>query len=824
MAIETILSGWKYREAGTDKWYDSVAGHVSEIYVDLLANHQIPDPFIDDNETRVQWVAEKTWEYSAKFTGPDHWPLAKSKLVFEGLDTLADVFLNDRMILRANNMFLAQTVKVDMADLSTTNELRIVFHSVDLWTKELELKYGKRFCWNGDSRRLYARKAQYQFGWDWGPRLISCGPYKPVKFVTYHALIENVYVRSDLPSPMRAVVSVDVEYANASGHSLRVDVYLRDPKTTSFRLVTSTMRQHTSFELPDPNLWYPNGHGEQALYHIELRLIQPESNLVLDLWSHKFGIRRIELIEEPLVGQDGSSFFFQVNGVPVFARGVNWIPSHLFPSQVKAKDYQKWLEMAVNANQNIVRVWGGGYYEHEDFYAECDRLGLMVWQDFMFACGQYPAQLKQFRSAVEKEVVHQIKRLRNFACLAIYTGNNEDYQIAEVYGLQWDKNNDTGNYLKTDFPARHIYERLIPQALRRLHPDVAYKPGSPWGGSGTRDPMVGDIHQWDVWHGTQERYQHWDRLGGRFVSEFGMEGLPSMETLRRCITMPKELYPQSRLMDFHNKAVGAERRLATYVIENFKVDKMDLESWVYVTQLMQAECIAYALRSWKRQWKGAGRYYTGGSLIWQMNDCWPTSSWSVVDFYGTPKLAYFALKRESRNITISIVRADGFFDISGFNSTSQVVSGKLLVYFYVVGSSTPIRCMAVPSVCLWRNRSSELLKEQAVPQSQVVYCRLVDEDDFEICNTSDWPQPLKYLIFPPISINVDREPGYIRLSANQPVKGVHIFAEATAFEDNGFDLFPCNPRQIRGTGLRHSTKIRLKYYSRTEKDIVTLAS
>ncbi len=824
MAIETILSGWRYREAGTDKWYDSVAGHVTEIYVDLLANHQIPDPFMDDNEARVQWVAEKTWEYSAKFPISGLWPLARSKLVFEGLDTLADVFLNDKLILKANNMFLAHTVKVDKADLSTTNELKIVFHSVDLWTKKLELKYGKRYCWNGDSRRVYARKAQYQFGWDWGPRLISCGPYKPVRFVTYHALIENAYVRSDLQSLTRAVVSVDVEVENASGHPLRVDVYFGDPETTSLRLVTSTMLQHTSFEVSDPNLWYPNGYGAQALYHVELRLVQQGSNLILDSWSHKFGIRRLELREELFVGQDGSSFFFQVNKVPIFTRGVNWIPSHLFPSQVRSWDYRNWLEMAAKANQNMVRVWGGGYYEHNDFYTECDRLGLMVWQDFMFACGQYPAQVKQFRRTVKREVVHQIKRLRNFASLAIYTGNNEDYQIAEVYELQWDKNDDSGDYLNTDFPARHIYERLIPQTLRILHRDVAYKPGSPWGGLGTRDPMVGDIHQWDVWHGTQERYQNWDQLGGRFVSEFGMEGLPSMETLRRCITVCQELYPQSRLMDSHNKAVGAERRLATYVIENFRVDKMDLESWVYVTQLMQAECIAYALRSWKRQWKGAGRYYNGGSLVWQMNDCWPTSSWSVVDFYGNTKLAYFALKRESRNITLSIVRANGFFDVSGFNSTSQVISGKLLLYFYEVGSSVPVRCIVGPIISLWRNGSSDLMEGQVVSQSQVVYCRLVDEDDFEICNTSDWPQPLKYLIFPLISINIDRGPGYIRLSANQPVKGVQIVAEATTFEDNGFDLFPCDPRQIKAIGLRHSTVIRLVYYSRSEWDTIKFSS
>ncbi|KRZ98589.1 uncharacterized protein AC631_05655, partial [Debaryomyces fabryi] len=295
----------------------------------------------------------------------------------------------------------------------------------------------------------------------------------------------------------------------------------------------------------------------------------------------------------------------------------------------------------------MVRVWAGGIYESDFFYETCDRLGIMVWQDFMFACGQYPGY-PEFIENIKFEAIDQIKRLRNHCSIALYAGNNEDYQVAEQFNLEWDRNDVSGDYSKTNFPARTIYENVLPKLVGEYSVDVPYHPGSPWGGNGTADETTGDVHQWNVWHGNQEKYQDWYRLGGRFVSEFGMEALPNRKTYEACITDPTELYPQSETVDHHNKADGFERRLALYVIENIKVKGLDLDSWIYATQLMQLECLGYAYRCWRRQWKGDGQRYAGGAIVWQINDCWPVASWAICDFYKRPKLAYYSVKRESR--------------------------------------------------------------------------------------------------------------------------------------------------------------------------------
>ncbi|CAH2351302.1 putative beta-mannosidase B [[Candida] railenensis] len=820
--MSITLSDWSYREAGTSEWFPSRKGPCSEIFPDLLSNGQIEDPFVDANELKVQWVAEKDWEYKTQFKVVRQGErLSSYKLVFEGLDTYATIFLNERPILTTDNMFLKYAVDID--PILGDNELRILFESALNVSKSLERQHGELLCWNGDSSRLYVRKAQYHFGWDWGPRLISCGPYKPVVLVpTTMVEMDDVYVKYTLhPSLTFADVQVCFELDEAINFEIEcklispIDEVLCSQKK-SYALLDKCMH----FKIIEPELWFPHGYGNQSLYTVELKFTV-QGSTSHQLLKKKFGIRKLRLVEEPIVNQAGTSFYFEVNNIPIYINGVNWIPAHSYLTLLTNEDYSRWLELAISCNQNMLRVWGGGCYESDHFYDECDRLGILVWQDFMFACGQYPANVPRFLNSVKREIKYQITRLRSHCSIVLFAGNNEDYQIAEVYKLQWDKNDFSGDYLGTNFPARTIYEVIIPQFLNELVDHVAYRAGSPWGGKTTRDNSVGDIHQWDVWHGTQERYQDWYKLGGRFISEFGMEAFPDVRTIRKCITDSSQLYPQSKLLDFHNKALGFERRLATYVIENIRIKNMDLESWIYATQLMQSDCLAYALRSWRRNWKGSqddsSRKYIGGSILWQLNDCWPGTSWSIVDFNRKPKLAYYSVKRESRKITLGIQRIDGtYIDIWGVNMSNSPIQGTLEVYFYKVSTGLLQSKKIIPNVNLLKNRTSEICSDLSLPSSLdiVVFCKLIDEDELSISSTSDWPQPLKYLNFPNISITVEVQDGYIRLSTTSPVKCIEIIPENTemSLEDNGIDLFPCESRILISKSIKKTDNVNFRYY------------
>jgi beta-mannosidase len=280
----------------------------------------------------------------------------------------------------------------------------------------------------------------------------------------------------------------------------------------------------------------------------------------------------------------------------------------------------------------MIRVWGGGIYEDEMFYSIADELGILIWQDFLFACGQYPCH-KQYRNNVKREAVTQVKRLRKHPSVILFAGNNEDYQVAEASGLDWDpEDTNPENWLKTNFPARYIYEKILPEVVLEHAPDVFYHPGSPWGGGKpTRDKTVGDIHQWNgsplpldhtlfvVWHGSQEQYQLYPQLSGRFVSEFGMQALPSHRTITYFISSKQERFPQSQTMDHHNKATGFERRLGAYILENFRLQKFDLQEYGNESQRMQADALAIAYRGWRRLWKGPGEELCSGALVWQVH-------------------------------------------------------------------------------------------------------------------------------------------------------------------------------------------------------------
>ncbi|RAL67969.1 hypothetical protein DID88_008693 [Monilinia fructigena] len=599
----------------------------------------------------VQWIGETAWIYRTKFSSPtipsEDKVAVRAVLAFGGLDTYATVLLNGKEILKTDNMFIPERVDVTTyLKYEEENELEITFESAYLKGCAIVEKYPDHRwgCWNGDNSRLAVRKAQYHWGWDWGPTLMTCGPWRPINLELFSSRISDVYFTSNVDKALKAaelVAKADIEGGDSK---VRFDITL-DGELIATKTVTSSKchASHT-FTIEDPALWFPIRYGKQPLYDLTATILHNGASI--SAGAKKFGLRRVELVQDPLIGQPGTSFFFRINNIPIFCGGSDWIPADNFIPRISKEKYYDWVKLVADGNQFMIRVWGGGIFEEQAFYDACDEFGILVWQDFMFGCGNYPA-FPDFLASVKKEAEENIKLLRHHPSIVIWAGNNEDYQYQESEGLTYDfDNKDSESWLKTNFPARYIYEKILVDACAELVPDTYYHYGSPWGGKETTDPTV---------------VPNFDKLVGRFVSEFGMEAFPNIKTIDAFLPLGKDdpdRFAQSSTVDFHNKADGHERRIALYLVENFRYAPDPLEQFIYSTQLMQAECLASAYRLWKRQWKGPGKEYCGGALVWQINDCWPVTSWAIVDYYLRPKHAYYTVKREMALISLGITRKE----------------------------------------------------------------------------------------------------------------------------------------------------------------------
>jgi beta-mannosidase len=620
---------------------------------------------------------------------------------------------------------------------------------------------------------------------------------------------------------------------------VKFDITL-DGKEVASKTVKVTKAHAThKFEFEDPALWYPAPYGKQPLYTITATLLEGKSELSSQ--SKKFGLRRAELIQRPLTDQPGTSFFFEINNLPIFCGGSDWIPADNFIPRISKEKYYDWIKLLKDGNQFMIRVWGGGIFEEQAFYDACDEYGILVWQDFMFGCGNYPA-FPEYLALVKTEAEENVKLLRHHPSIVIWAGNNEDYQYAEQNKLTYDfENKDTESWLKTNFPARYIYEKILPDACKKLVPDTYYHPGSPWGGKDTTDPTIGDMHQWNVWHGTQEKYQNFDKLVGRFVSEFGMEAFPSIKTIDAFLPLGKDdpdRFAQSSTIDFHNKADGQERRIALYLVENFRYAPDPIEQFIYSTQLMQAECLASAYRLWKRQWKGPGREYCGGALVWQINDCWPVTSWAIVDYYLRPKHAYYTVKREMAPISLGVQRKEHLIpkdkhtrayidkktdvEIWGSNLTLKDLTVDVVVKAFdvITGKETYSKTVK-SSFLLPANRSTEIIAlavpvRKADEEGRTVVAAYLYEEGTQIARYINWPEPLKYVHLQKpkhLEAIITRDGKSVELSSEVPVKGVALECEddEVVFGDNLVDVVPGEVVTISVKGASKGSKIETRY-------------
>jgi beta-mannosidase len=637
---------WEFRQAPSGGWRDArVPGCVHR---DLLAHKLIPDPFRADNERLVQWVGESAWEYRARFE-PDAAlrAMKQLELVADGLDTVATVFLNGRKLGESDNMFAGNRWSLGGRLRPGANEVLVRFDSAEEYVRTRRPSHRPREINDpvGGATRL--RKQQCQFGWDWAPRLVTAGIWRDLRLEAWG---ENRLVDVRVTQAHHRDGSVTLDFAP---ELVRQDSSLQIGGTVSFNGKIVAEIQNRKAKIDNPARWWPNGQGAQPLYELAVEARRRDGT-VLGSWSRRIGLRTIELRRQK--DRWGESFEFVVNGRPVFAKGASWIPAHTFVAGLLRDDYRPLLESAAQAHFNMIRVWGGGVYEQDAFYDLCDELGLMVWQDFMFACTLYPGDAA-FLKSVRAEARFQVRRLRHRACLALWCGNNE-LELLNGEALQ----------VKS---ARRAYDaifvRTLPEIVAGEDGVTAYWPSSPSQAKGLPDPeKSGNAHFWDVWH-ARHPVERYEEKQYRFIAEFGMQSFPSPDQAREFSTTG-ELNVFSRAFEAHQKNPSGNQIILDYVSRRYRFPK-DYASLAYLSQLNQAHCMRVGVEHYRRS-----RPRTMGALYWQLNDCWPVASWSSLEFNGQWKPLHFAARRFFAPLLVS-ARVLGREMVGIGNRTKSTVSG-----------------------------------------------------------------------------------------------------------------------------------------------------
>ena len=663
---QMLHEGWQFKQVRGTNWFPATVPGV--VHTDLMANGIIEDPFFQLNERGVQWVDKEDWEYVTTFEA-DKALLAKERidLVLEGLDTYADVYLNDELLVKANNMFRLWRVDAKNHLREGKNTLRVYFHSVvkiDMpkW-EALPFQY---YCWNDQSANgglldrkisIFCRKAGYHYGWDWGPRLVTSGIWRPVYLEAWDTLrISDIFYNQKSVTEKRADIDVEVEIlAEKDGvASLRV-VDERTGKTLATSATTLKAGENKAvvpMTIAKPKLWWSNGLGEAHRYAFRTEVAI--DGKVIDSRHHDIAVRSLKVIREE--DKDGRSFYFELNGKAVFAKGANYIPCDNFLTRVTDEVYERTIADAVAVNMNMIRVWGGGIYENEKFYEECEKQGIMVWQDFMFGCAIYPCE-GEFAENVRQEAIYNVKRLRNYGCIALWCGNNECYDTLMSCKRSYEKKGVDMRYfdiIKSQFD--YQYYELLPEVCAKHDPMRYYHPMSPWGGKDIKASKVkhlGDFHYWGVW-GSRHPLERYNTTRSRFMSEYGFQSFPELSTVKRYAPNPKDWDIHSEVMMSHQRGGrSANSKISEYLSKEYWPQN-DFEKFLYMGQVMQGDAIKIAVEAHRRDMP-----FCQGSLFWQHNDCWPVASWSSRDYYGRWKAQHYFARNFFEKYLLSAYNNEG---------------------------------------------------------------------------------------------------------------------------------------------------------------------
>ena len=682
-AVKNLHEGWKFRQARLTNWYPATVPGV--VHTDLLQNKIIEDPFFRLNERGLQWIDKEDWVYETCFTlAADMMRKENMELVFEGLDTYADVYLNDECILKANNMFRRWSIPVRQYIREENNILKVYFHSpvkidVPKWDA-LPYQYPAS---NDQSENgglfnkkisIFARKAGYHYGWDWGPRLVTSGIWRPVYIRAWSDLrINDVFIEQKEVGAGRAVIAGHVEL-DADKDMDGVLVTITDEATGRVLgewqadLKRGTNRVTVDFVLHKPKLWWSNGLGEPFLYRFRTDIIA--GGELLDSKTERVGIRSLKVVHQP--DNDGHTFYIELNGRPVFAKGANYIPLDNFLPRVTPENYKRTILDAAGVNMNMLRVWGGGIYENDVFYDLCDEHGIMIWQDFMFACSMYPAE-GALLDNIHQEAVDNVKRLRNHACIALWCGNNECQDAWLGWGWKREIERQNKEYAdKIWAQYRQQYHVTLPGVVREYAPGTFYWPSSPFAFegemSGTTD---GDRHYWSVWHG-KAPISDYDSEKSRFFSEYGFQSFPEFESVKRYAPYPEDWDIRSEVMMSHQRGGDhANGLIETYLLNEYKKPR-DFRAFLYMNHVLQGDAIKTAIESHRRQMP-----YNMGTLFWQHNDCWPVASWASRDYYGRWKAQHYYVRKAYDDILISPVVEGDDLKVYAVSDRLENTSGRL---------------------------------------------------------------------------------------------------------------------------------------------------
>ena len=633
MRARELNQNWTMRCVEDSQWQEArVPGTV---YTDLLRNGNMEDPYWKDNEDAICSLMEKDYEYQCTFQGEETEDLSNAFLRFEGLDTVADIYLNNVHVGNAESMHRTWEYPVKEVLSPGENTLKVVFHSPLKFIAQAYKKYGN--IGNDDTYEgfMHLRKAHYMFGWDWGAHLPDAGIFRPVFLCSVsHGRIDSVYIRQ-CHEENKCTLKFEGDCIRETPGEYQWRVLVTAPDGQKYETALSAEGEG-QLVIEDPELWWPNGLGDQPLYQVEAQLLY-EGN-VEDTWKKRIGLRTMTMQRKK--DQYGESFAHEVNGKAFFAMGADYIPEEHLLGRRSEEKTRKLLEDCKLANFNVIRVWGGGFYPDDWFFDICDELGLVVWQDFMFACSVYELT-PEFEANIRKEFADNIKRLRHHASLGLWCGNNEMEMFVDE--RCWvTKASEVRDYL-------FMYERIIPEVLREYDPETFYWPASPSSGGSfdnPNDPDRGDVHYWKVWHGNRP-FSEYRKHFFRYASEFGFQALPSQKTIETFTEDPDDWNLFSYIMEKHQRNYGANGKIMNYMQQTYRYPG-DFDTVIYASQLLQADAIRYGVEHFRRN---RGRCM--GAVYWQLNDCWPVISWSSIDYTGRWKALHYYAKRFFAPVMIS---------------------------------------------------------------------------------------------------------------------------------------------------------------------------
>lgn len=805
-----IHENWMFKQARLNNWYKADVPGV--VHTDLMANGIIEDPFYRLNERAVQWIDKEDWIYETEFTGHNKIVTRENQqIVFKGLDTYADVYLNDSLILKANNMFLEWKTNVKGILKAGKNKLKVYFHSpvkIDMPKWEAlpyQLKADNDQSENGGllNRKIgiFARKAGYHYGWDWGPRLVTSGIWRPVYLEAWDNIkIENVHIiqkevsseRANLTSAVEIISSRNIKNAIIT---IKADERLIATKCADLKKGLNEFR--LDYTIKEPQLWWSNGLGNPYLYKFTTAVSL--ENHISDSISCNIGIRSLKVIADK--DKYGRSLYFELNGKPVFMKGANYIPGDNFLPRITPEKYEKAILDAKYANMNMLRVWGGGIYEDDLFYDFCDKHGILVWQDFMFACALYPGD-KAFTESVKQEAIYNVKRLRNHPCLALWCGNNEN--IDAWFGWGWKKEyeameNGYADKLWDDL--YNLYFRLLPQVVEEYGGGTGYRGSSPIAYPDKKsDGIHGDSHFWGVWHGNMPISQY-NKERSRFFSEYGFQAFPELESVKMYAPLKEDHRIDSEVMMSHQRGgIAANNKIKEYMLKSYNKPK-DFESFLYVGMLLQGDAIKTAMEAHRRDMP-----YCMGSLFWQHNDCWPVASWSSRDYYGRWKAQHYFARKAYDMILVSPVVMDGQLTVHLVSDYLKPVRGKFtlkvmdmegnIIYSKAEATQTPVN-------------SSELIFKSDIKKisGNASFNDIIIYTEFQTPNKTytniAYTAEQKFMNYRPANMKWKIKKindGYeLLLTSEVFARGVFLSLPGinSFFEDNYFDLLPHSPKVIK---------------------------